>query len=560
MLTYLRIENFALIDQLELEFGPGLNLITGETGSGKSILVDAVELLIGGRASQEMIRQGADVARLEAIFELSRDHPVQQLLREHELAGEDPATVLVRRELLRNGANRVFINNRLCTLGMLAEIGAGLADVHGQHSQQRLLRPAAHLDILDEFAGLLALRRTAAAAFRRWRTAAERLQTLRTSERERLQRIDQLRFQIQEVDALQLRPGLVQELEEERRLLATAERRLTLSQEAYALLYEQDDSIFVRADRVHRLLQELAALDPRTRKACEALEAARFQLEEAAFDLREYVADLDFNPARLEALEERLDAIEKVRRKYADSLEELETLRHEWELELQRLEAGETEAEELEAEVDQWRSRFEEAAEELHARRREAAERLYRAVEEHLADLAMSRARFVVQIEAGEATPRGKDVVEFLFSANPGEEPKPLHKIASGGELSRLALALRLLVRDSAGPGTLVFDEVDAGIGGRTATALAEKLARVAAGQQVFCVTHLPQIAAYAAQHFHVGKEIADDRTLIRAKRLDWEQRVEELARLLAGERITETTRRQARELLESAGKATSGK
>lgn len=554
MLTYLRIENFALIDQLELEFGPGLNLITGETGSGKSILVDAVELLIGGRASQELIRQGAESARLEAIFELPADHPVQRLLQERELAGDEPGTVLVRRELLRSGANRVFLNNRLCTLGVLAEVGAGLADVHGQHSQQVLLRPTTHLDLLDEFAGLLPLRRQAGAAYRRWRTAGEQLQRLRTSERERLQRIDQLRFQLDEVDSLQLRPGLVQELEEERRLLATAERRLALSQEAYGLLYERDDSVFVRADRIQRLLQELAALDPKLQKLAETLEAARFQLEEAAFELREYLGDLDFDPARLEALEERLDAIERVRRKYADSVEELEDLRRDWEAELQRLETGETEAEELAAEVEEWRRRFDELAEELSTRRREAAERLSRSVEAHLVDLAMTRARFVVRIEdSAEATALGKDAVEFFFSANPGEEPRPLHKIASGGELSRLALALRLLVKDSTGPQTLVFDEVDAGIGGRTATALAEKLARVAEGRQVFCVTHLPQIAAYATQHFHVGKEIVGERTLIRATRLGLEERVEELARLLAGERITETTRRQARELLESA-------
>jgi len=554
MLTYLKIENFALIERLELEFGPGLNLITGETGSGKSILVDAVELLVGGRASQEMIRQGADTARLEGVFQVGDSVPLREAAARHGLGPWDPDQLIIRREISRTSGNRVFINDRLCTLAVLSEIGSVLADVHGQHSQQLLLQPSLHLELLDRFGDLEGKRGTVAEAFHRWRQVRDRLDGIRRSERERLQRIDLLQFQCREVDELRLSPGLVESLEEERRLLASAERRLEAAQAAWSELYESDTAAVVILERVRRLVEELAGLDPRCRQDAEALENLKYQIEEVAFHLREYAAGLEYDPTQLELLEERLDRIERIRRKYADSIEELLSLRAAWETELSRLVHSEEEAAELEEQVGDLEKAYFDAARALSSARREAARRLSELVEEQLGDLAMAKARFQVSFsEAPEPTERGLDEVEFRFSANPGEEPRPLVRIASGGELSRLALAVKVLIREGDGSRTLVFDEVDAGIGGRTASALAEKLARVAAGRQVFCVTHLPQIAAYAREHFHVGKEIREGRTVIQARRLSLDERIEELARLLAGERLSETSRRQARELLEAA-------
>lgn len=552
MLSFVHIENFALIEKLRVEFGAGLNLITGETGSGKSILVDAVGLLVGDRASQDMVRQGCDTARIEGLFTLDRHHPAQEVLRGNGLeSGED--TLVIRREISLSGANRVFINDRLTTLSVLAAVGRGLVEIHGQHSQQQLLVPSAHLDLLDAFADASDLLESVFTAYRRLEAVRAERDSLERSEQDRLQRVDLLRYQLGEIRGLELQPGLDQSLEEERGLLASAERRLQGGEEAYQMLYEDDASVLSNLDRVGRQVEELERLDSALEGLAMRLKEVQFAVEEAGFQLRDYVHDIQFDPRRLEQIGERLAEIERAKRKYGRSLEEILDYADAIDRELADLEDREASATRLDKELSQLTTAYDDASAALSERRHEAATALSEAVQNELADVAMEDTRFQVNFDPAEtATPseNGIDVVEFLISANPGEEPRPLARIASGGELSRIMLALENVLRREQHPKTLVFDEVDAGIGGRTAGTLGEKLLHVAGRHQVFCVTHLPQIAAFADHHFHVDKTVRGGRTLIEIHPLDEDARIIELGRMLAGEKVSETTLRQARELL----------
>lgn len=551
MLRYLSIENFALIDRLEVEFGHGLNLITGETGSGKSILVDAVGLLAGGRASQEMIRSGFDKSRVEGIFQLTPDHPVRSRL---EAAGVEAIDqLIVRREISAAGANRVFVNNTLSTQGFLAEIGASLVDVHGQHDQQELLSPRSHLRFLDAFARHAELVESTVELYRRHQAAARQLETIRSGERERLRRIDDLRFQIQDIDQLRLEPGVDRQLTEEKRLLSSAEKRRRASELAYRKLYEDERSALARLDQVEKAVEELAGFDSAFAPTVQRLTEVRYQLEEIGYELRDYADSVEFNPARLEAVEERLAELGKAQRKYGDSVEDILAYREAIEKELSRLSDAETQMEALVEQRRRLGAEYLKAAQKLSASRRQSAQALSDRVESELADLAMTSTRFQAQLRSdpGEPTEKGIDRVEFLISPNPGEEPKPLARIASGGELSRIILALKSILTLEKHPKTLVFDEIDSGIGGRVASTLGEKLSRLALENQVFCVTHLPQIAAAAAHHFHVGKVRQGNRTRIQLEALRETAREQELARMLAGSRVTSTTLQQARELLD---------
>ena len=553
MLSFVCIENFALVEKLRIEFGRGLNLITGETGSGKSILVDAVGLLVGDRASQDMIRQGRETAHVEGMFAIERAHPAREVLAANGLDSEDPVLV-IRREISKSGSNRVFINDRLTTLGILSSVGTRLLEIHGQHSQQQLLAPAAHLDLLDAFAEAGDRLAAVSSVYQRLDALVRERETLHRSEQERLQRVDLLRFQLDEIRRLQLKPGLDQELEEERTLLASAEKRLQHGEEAYQSLYEEDASILSRLDRIGRQLEELEKLDPALDGLAVRLKEAQFTVEESAFQLRDYVRDIQFDPRRLEQIGERLAEIDRAKRKYGRSVDEILEYAEAGERELRSLEDREASAARLDDELARLTEAYWDAARSLSELRHEAAVELSEAIQSELADLSMEGTRFEVEFGPSLSAPaeKGSDVAEFLISANPGEDPRPLARIASGGELSRIMLALENVLRRQHQPMTLVFDEVDAGIGGRTAGTLGEKLLQVARRHQVFCVTHLPQIAAFADHHFHVDKTVQQGRTLIEMHSLDEDSRILELGRMLAGEKVSETTLRQARELLVS--------
>ncbi len=550
MLRLLSIENFALIDRLEMEFGPGLNLITGETGSGKSILVDAVGLATGQRASAEMVRGGFDRCRVEAVFEIAPPHPAFSKLSEAGV--ESDGQLIIRREIAVAGANKVYVNGVLSTQGFLAELGGLLTDIHGQHDQQTLLAPRTHLQFLDAFARPGQPLEETRRLFAELDETRGRLEAIRQGERERLRRIDQIEFEIRELEALRLKPGLDAELAEDKRLLASAERRHRACREAFRRLYEDERSALARLGQVEKTVEELNQLDPRFSQTVEKFAETRFQLEEIAFELRDYADSVEFDPNRLEAVEERLAELQKAGRKYGATAEEMLDYLDSIRAELERLVQQTAQLEGLTEKRARLEKDYLEAARRLSAKRREASAALAQRVEKELAALAMEAARFEVALESDpeRASGKGIDSVEFLISANPGEQPKPLAKVASGGELSRVILALKSILTLETYPKTLVFDEVDAGIGGRTASTLGEKLAGLARSHQVFCVTHLPQIAAVASHHFHVGKVRLGARTRIELRRLESAERETELARMLAGSKVTETTLRQARELL----------
>ena len=554
MLKFLVIENFALIDQLEVEFLPGLNVITGETGSGKSILVDAVGLLAGERASQEMVRQGYEKARVEGVFHLSSRHPACARLLDAGIPLENDE-LIVRREISVPGSNKVFVNNVLVPLGTLTEIGTLLADIHGQHEQQHLLRPSVQAEFLDAFCDNGSLLGRVIECFHELSHIRSETSRVEATEQENLQRLDTLEFQIAEIRKLQLKPGLDVELEEERRLLASTEKRAQSSQRAYRSLYEEERSSLRLLHDVEKDLEELSILDPTQESLGVQLRELRYRLEEIAFQLRDYRHEIAFDPARLEAVEERLAEIRKARRRYGDSVDEILAYLEGIQQEVDGLADRESRNEELKRQEETLASKYLDLARRLSQSRQRGAKKLGRQVERELADLNMESALFTIELASDEdhITETGMDQIQFLISANPGEEPQPIAKIASGGELSRTILALKSILTLEDYSKTLVFDEVDTGIGGGVASSIGERLARLAADHQVFCVTHLPQIASYAAQHFHVDKKSSAQRTIVSIAHLQEEARVEEIARMMAGRSMTATTRAHASELLEKA-------
>jgi len=555
MLRFLRIRHLAVIDSVEVEFDPGLNVLTGETGAGKSILVEAVGLLLGGRASGDLVRTGEDAAAIEAIF---------------ESGGEE---LLVRREITAQGRSRAFINGALATAGALKELSARLVELHGQHEHQTLLDPSTHLDVLDTFGSLDPLLAPAAAAFDAMRAAGEELARLRNAARDRDSRQDLVTFQLGELDRAGLKaiaPGQAgedAELAALRQVLASAERVERLCSEGYASLYESDDAVLAGLSGVWRRVAELAALDPRFQPYVDARDGIKSQLEDLAGFLRSYAAGIEASPARLQQVEERLALLERLKRKHGPTLAEVIAKRDVLRRELKDLAGGDDRVAELEREAAAARGRFLDAARALSAERRRVALTLSRRLEALLAELAMERTRFEVRFsesvpESGWSA-RGIDAAEFFVSPNPGEDLRPLARIVSGGELSRIMLAIKTLTATSrlgfsdavdrppsaSAPG-LIFDEVDAGIGGRVADVVARKLRALGSAFQVLCITHLPQIAAHADTHFEIEKRVEAGRTRTTVRRLNDAGRVDELARMLGGDTITDGLRGSAREML----------
>lgn len=551
MLKFLSVENFALIDRLEIEFSKGLNLITGETGSGKSILVDAVGLLVGRRASLEMVRQGFEQARVEGMFELSGEHPARVFLADAEIPLEG-GELIIRRNISRSGSNKIFINGVLSPLATLSQLGTFLADIHGQHEQQLLLRSSVQLQFLDAFSAHEPLTQQVRESFHLLQGVRSELERLQASEQERLQRLDTLHFQIADIDKLQLRAGLDVELEAERGLLASAEKRLSASQRAYQDIYEREESSLSLLHQAKKALEELCELDPQLEPVMVKLSDSRYLLEEVAYQLRDYTNQIESNPGRLDAVQESLSEIQKARRKYGETVDEILAYLEKAQKEVLELSQCEAEIEQLAKKESQLESKYRALAQHLSRGRHQQAKLLSRKVERELTDLHMGNAAFTVQVNTSDekVTEQGMDQVEFLISANVGESSKPLAKIASGGELSRTVLALKSILTLEDYPKTLVFDEVDAGIGGRVASTIGEKLARLGTAHQVFCVTHLPQVASYASQHFHVTKRPSAERTIVEIVPLEQKARVEEISRMMAGKALTDTTRKQARELL----------
>jgi DNA repair protein RecN (Recombination protein N) len=555
VLHELVVEDYAVVDRLRVRFHAGLNLLTGETGSGKSIVVDALGLLLGGRASSDMIRSGKDRARVSGVFDVgSRGAKVL------EAAGFDAAEaeLVLDREIQASGKSRVYVNNRPASVALLKELAPHLGDIHGQHDQQLLFEPSAQLAMLDSFAKTAELRVCVREVFAEWKRVTAEIADIEGADQEKLRMLDLWQFQRNEIDAATLRPGEDAELEAERRVQQNAGRLLDTAGAAFESLYESPESALTIVKSVARKLDDLARIDGQMGSVRQALEPAMTAIEDVSDSLRDYLGRVEADPARLEDIETRLAALDKLKRKYGASVKEILLFLDDVSRKISEVETAGERLEALKREQKELAARYEHAAADLSARRREAALQLAKRVEAELKPLAMERTVFRIRIEPAAWSENGSDRVQFLVSPNAGEEPRLMERIASGGELSRIALALKTCLVNSkpnakATPRTLVFDEIDTGIGGRAAEGVARRLKALAAENQVLCVTHLAQIACFADHHYRVGKSERNGRTVAGIEELDASASTEEIGRMLSGQTLTPEALRNAAELQRAA-------
>jgi DNA repair protein RecN (Recombination protein N) len=562
MLHEIHIQNYAVIDKLKVEFAPGLNLLSGETGSGKSILVDALGMALGGRASPEVIRTGQERALVTVVFRTEGPPPWSGWLEECGLAGGADSEIILRREIQAGGKSRLLVNDQPVTLAAVKPLASLLVEMHGQNEHVALFAHDAQLDLLDQFAGVEGeLERVRDLHARRRKLAAE-FDSLSQDEQDRLRTIDLLSFQAQELERAAVAAGEDARLEEEKRLLSNLERIRAAAAGAFSELYEAEGAACSRLAAAIRQLEELRRYDSAIEPYLEPLAGARATLEDTASFLRDYFGKREANPQRLEEVEDRLALLDRLKRKYGKTLDEILAYGEKTRQELAKLEHADERRERVQRELAKVAEDYRQAAESLSTKRREAAGKLARLVREELAQLGMGKTRLEVHFERlpeARGGPRGLDEVEFLISPNPGEDLRPLEKIASGGEISRLMLALKTVVgtkQPGAGPArrvtrTFIFDEVDSGIGGRVAESVGQRLKRLAREGQVLCVTHLAQIACFADRHYYVEKFERAGRTLTTVTHLASEQeRVRELARMLSGSQITEAVLQHASAML----------
>lgn len=572
MLAELTITNFAIIDRVQLQLAPGFNVLTGETGAGKSIIVDALSQLLGSRADTTLIRAGVDRARIEGVFVLDdlKRPALRPLLQEYGLVDEDESldTLILARTLYSAGRSTGRVNGRAVTIGVLREIGEKLVDIHGQSEHLSLKRVREHVDILDRYAGLEAEREAVRRAVDDLRQVRRELQNLRQNERELAQRADLLAFQVNEISEAELKPGEEETLTTERTRLANAEKLMVDANAAYEALYRgsgRGASVVDQLGEAARLLSALERIDPSLDELCQQAESLSYAAEDLARAVRAYRDEIEYNPTRQKQVEERLEQISHLKRKYGDSIEEILAHGEQAAQELEQITHSEERIEELEAEEDQLLHRVGDLAANLSAKRKEAGERLAAAIERELDELRMADAEFVVhldRIEDKNGVPvdgaryafdiTGIDQVEFLISPNPGEPLRPLAKIASGGETARLMLALKSTLSAADATPTLIFDEIDVGIGGRVGEVVGRKLWGLTVHgtpeHQVICVTHLPQVAAFGDTHYQINKTVDGQRTVTRVQHLDDDARIEELTQMLGS--TTDVTRQKAREML----------
>ncbi|HEX5787697.1 MAG TPA: DNA repair protein RecN [Woeseiaceae bacterium] len=557
MLLGLAVRDFAIVDRIDVEFAAGMSALTGETGAGKSILVDALGLVLGERGSAQLVRPGASRAEFSAEFDLANLPHVRDWLAERSL--DDADACLLRRVIGADGRSRAWINGNAVPVQQQKEIGEMLVDIHGQHFHQSLGRRAMQRDLLDHFGGVAAVRSRTEQAFASWQAIEARLRELLDDDAGRAARIDLATFQLGELDALDLGAGEYEELESERHRLQNAGRLGDGVGRALRALYDGDagnaNSLIAEAARA---LDALSGFDATLAPLAELVESAGIQVNEAAEQLQRYADGIDMDPARRDAVEERLDAIQVIARKHRTTPERLPALREQLAAELRDLEDSTGLAARLETELEKARTAYFAEAENLSAGRRKAAARLSEQVSAAMHGLGMPGGTFAVALETlpdGEARAHGIDEIAFEISANPGQPRQPLSRIASGGELSRMGLAIQVIASDGSAIPTMVFDEVDAGVGGGVAEMVGRRLAELGRTRQVLCVTHLPQVASQADWHYRVAKVSDGKSTRTRVERLEGDERVQELARMLGGVDITETTLAHAAEMLAGAPK-----
>jgi len=562
MLTELKIRNFAIIDELNVSFGAGLNVITGETGAGKSIIIGAISLLLGDRASSDQIRTSEDAAEVEALFDLTGQEELREKLAGMGCGSEND--LVIRRTISRSGRTRVYINGTLATLALLSSLSESLVHICSQHEHQVILHADNHIDILDEFGGLLPSRRSYEVLYSEYQSRKSRLAELRSLNRKKQEREEFLGYQLKEIRDGEIKPGEDAALLEEKKLLSNAQKLMDYASTSYDVLYGREGSVLGALRGALQNIREIKTIDPSLKASPEDLDAVFFQLEDAALALRDYVKRITFDPERLAWIEERIERLGRLKRKYGGTLEGVLMTARDLEAELKTMASVDEEIAALSQEIASRRAVLLEQAGGLSSRRRKAAAEMKEAIEGEIRALRMAEAQFEAVFAEPEQDPegaplltaKGVDGVEFYLSTNVGEALKPLNRIASGGELSRIILAMKKVLARTGSVGTIVFDEVDSGIGGATAEIVGEKLRDVSRHHQVICITHLPQIACFGDSHYLASKIVSGERTNSRMEILSDEERLREVTRMLGGVEVTDKTRDHAREMLEKRHRA----
>jgi DNA repair protein RecN (Recombination protein N) len=570
VLTELRLENYAVIDSVVVEFGPGLNLLTGETGAGKSILIDALALLLGEKASSDVIRAGADRALISAVFEArgAAEKAIEKILDSNGLDESDDGSLILRREVAMGGKGRVFVNNQPATVSVLKQFAPHLAIIHAQNESILSFDGPARLDLLDSFAGVEG--ESATATFAAWKDVRNRIEELERGEQDKLRLVDLWTFQKREIEEARLKSGEDEELEAEKRVLANAEKIYNAAMNAFDLLYEGSASTASSLRSAQKQLEELSRYEPKFQEALAALESARISVEDVGATLRDYAGGIQASPEHLAEVEDRLALLDRLKRKYGPTLEAVIEFGADVSQKLVEVENKDEILRQLRTDVAKAADDYLKAARTLSKKRSDAARKLEKLVEADINDLAM-KSTFRIQKTTSEDerdwTASGIDQVVYMITTNPGEPMRPLEHIASGGELSRVMLALKASVaaanstsdKAAGTPGkrenaqkTLVFDEIDTGIGGRAAEAVGKKLKSLARANQVLCVTHLPQIATFGDHHFVIEKKEFGGRTRTSIRRVTGEERTEEVARMLSGAKLTETSRKHAEQMIKA--------
>ena len=558
MLVELRVENYAVIDSLAVEFSPGLNLLTGETGAGKSILIDALALILGDKGSSEVIRHGAEKAVVSGVFEAGTKS-LERILQDNGIEPEE-GQVIVKREVAAGGKGRVFVNNQPATVALLKQLAPMLASIHAQNENILAFDASARLGLLDIYAGNHAAIEDVAQKFAEWSEVRSRLADLERDEQDRLRMVDLWSFQKKEIESAHLQPGEDQKLETEKRVLANAEKLQVAAMAAYELLYESETSVATNLAAARKQLEDLARFDAKFQEAAAALESARLGIEDVSASVRDYSEAIDASPERLAEVEDRLALLDRLKRKYGSTIDEVIAYGDEVAGKLNEVENREEIVLELKKRLEKAVDTYIAAARGISKRRYTAARELQKLVEAEINQLAM-KAQFKIEVSGRDEllswTVSGFDSVTYLIATNPGEPLQPVERIASGGELSRVMLALKATIdasKNSSGAvqKTLVFDEIDSGIGGRAAEAVGKKLKSLARTNQVLCVTHLPQIASFADHHYVIEKRAAGGRTRTSVRQLSVPERTEEVARMLSGAKLTDTSRQHAEQLLKA--------
>ena len=549
MLLELTLRNFAIIDELTVSFGEGLNILTGETGAGKSIIVDAINLILGEKASSDLIKSEKEGALIEALFDISKKKELKDKLISlgFESNGDE---VVIKRVISRAGRSRVYINGSIATFNLLEQIVEGLVDIFSQHEHQTLLKEERHLGVLDEFGVLKSLTERVSDLYHKTTKLKREIEELERDQKNKIEREDFLGFQCKEIDSIRLELGEDERLEEERKKLANAERLFSVANNAYGILYEGEKAVTDILKRIRNQIEEVAKIDAALVEVAKSIEKGTIEIQDAAFTLRDYASNISFDPNGLSSIEIRLEEIKKLKRKYGGSIIEILEKRKSLEEELGRISGGGERIEALKKDLERVESELNKCARELSEKRRHAAGRLMLAVSKELGEVGIKSGKLLVEIQEKPISELGFERVSFLFSANPDEKPKPLTRVVSGGELSRIMLVLKEILARVEGGSVLIFDEADSGIGGAVAETVGRKIKNLSKRYQVICITHLPQVAKFADTHFRVTKMFRGNKTRVQIKALNYDERVEELGRMLGGIKVTEKTIEAAREML----------